>query len=47
MSGSIDISGLTTPPEQHEFETARFFSLSGKDIKFIRPSSIPEQHMPD
>ena len=47
MSGSIDISELTSPPEKQEFETAKFFAAMGKNIKFIRPSSIPNQHMPD
>ena len=47
MSGTIDISQLNTPPEQHEFETAKFFSNLGKDIVFIKPSSIPSVHRPD
>lgn len=45
--GHIDISSLNTPPEQAEFETAKFFADLGKDIVFIRPSSIPNQHRPD
>lgn len=47
MAGKIDISALNTPPEQPEFETAKFFAQMGKDISFIRPSSIPNQHRPD
>ena len=45
--GHIDISNLNTPPEQAEFETAKFFAALGKDVTFIRPSSIPNQHRPD
>ena len=47
MLGKIDISELNTPPEQAEFETAKYFAALGKDITFIRPSSIPNQHRPD
>lgn len=47
MRGNIDISQLLTPPEKHELETARYFAELGKDITFIRPSSIPNQHRPD
>ena len=47
MRGTIDISKLNTPPEPHEFETAKHFSELGKDIVFIRPSSIPNVHRPD
>lgn len=47
MPGNIDISSLNSPPEQAEFETAKFFAAMGKDITFIRPSSIPNQHRPD
>jgi len=47
MSGKIDISALNTPPEQAEFSTAKFFANMGKDITFIRPSSIPNHHRPD
>jgi len=47
MTGKIDISALNTPPEQAEFETAKFFAKMGKDIAFIRPSSIPNHHRPD
>ena len=47
MNGIIDISQLNIPPEPHEFETAKFFSELGKDIVFIRPSSIPNVHRPD
>lgn len=45
--GTIDISQLKTPPEKSEFETARYFAERGKNIVFIRPSSIPYQHSPD
>ena len=47
MLGKIDISELNTPPEQAEFETAKYFAVLGKDITFIRPSAIPNQHRPD
>ena len=47
MLGKIDISELNTPPEQAEFETAKYFAALGKDITFIRPSAIPNQHRPD
>ena len=47
MLGRIDISELNTPPERNEFETAKFFAALGKDIMFIRPSAIPNQHRPD
>ena len=47
MSGKIDISALNTPPGKAEFETAKFFAAQGKDIVFIRPSSIPNHHSPD
>ena len=47
MSGIIDISQLNTPPEKHELETAKFFSDMGKDIVFLRPSSIPNTYTPD
>ena len=45
--GMIDISQLNTPPEKHEFETAKFFANMGKDIVFLKPSSIPGVHTPD
>lgn len=47
MSGFIDISQLKTPPEKHELETANYFAALGKNVIFIRPSSIPNQHRPD
>lgn len=47
MIGKIDISQLNTPPEKHEFETAKFFALREKNITFLRPSSIPNTHTPD
>lgn len=46
-AGSIDISELLVPPHKHELQTARFFSEKGYDIKFIRPSNIPDNHRPD
>lgn len=45
--GNIDISNLNVPPEKAEFETAKYFAALGKDIIFIRPSAIPNQHRPD
>ena len=45
--GTIDISQLKTPPEKAEFETAKYLAEKGKNIVFIRPSSIPNQHRPD
>ena len=45
--GIIDISQLTTPPEKHELNTAKFFSEMGKNIVFIRPSNIPSVYRPD
>ncbi len=47
MAGKIDISALNTPPEKNELETAKYFAALGKDVTFIRPSSIPNQHSPD
>ena len=47
MVGKIDISALNTPPEKNELETAKYFASMGKDIVFIKPSSIPNQHRPD
>ncbi len=45
--GKIDISNLNTPPEKHEFETAKYFASMGKDITFLKPSDIPNIHTPD
>ena len=45
--GTIDISRLNSPPEKAEFETAKYFAELGKDIVFIDPSDIPNQHTPD
>ncbi len=47
VEGRIDISQLNTPPEKHEYETAKYFAVRGKDVVFIKPSSIPEVHRPD
>ena len=41
MAGKIDISALNTPSEKNELETAKYFAALGKDVTFIRPSSIP------
>ena len=45
--GRIDISALNTPPEKHEFEMAKYFAELGKNITFLKPSSIPGNHTPD
>lgn len=45
--GKIDISQLNTPPEKHELACAKFFAELGKDIVFLKPSSIPNLHTPD
>ena len=45
--GTIDISQLKSPPEKAEFETAKYLAEKGKNIVFIRPSSIPNQHRPE
>jgi len=34
-AGKIDISSLDTPPNEHEFLTAKFLSNLGNDIVFI------------
>ena len=47
MSGTIDISALSAPPEKHEFAAAKFFANLGKNVKFIKPSNIPNIHTPD
>ena len=47
MVGNIDVSGLTTIPEKHEFDVAKYFASMGKDIKFLKPSQIPNTHTPD
>ena len=47
MTGRIDVSQLNNPPEKSEFEVAKYFAGIGKDVVFIRPSSIPHQHRPD
>ena len=38
--GKIDISELNTPPEKHEYDTAKYFANRGFDIKFIAPHYI-------
>ena len=45
--GKIDISELNTPPEKHEFETAKFFANKGFDVTFLKPSSIKGTNNPD
>ncbi len=45
--GTIDISNLITPPEAHEFNTAKYFASLGKDIVFIEPSMAKGEHTPD
>ncbi len=45
--GIIDISALLTPPEKHELLTAQYFANLGKDVVFLRPSSIPGVYRPD
>ena len=45
--GHIDISNLITPPEQHEFNTAKYFANLGKDIVFIEPSMVKGERTPD
>ena len=45
--GEIDISQLNTPPEKHEFMTAKFFADMGKDNVFLKPSGIPNMNTPD
>ena len=47
ITGTIDISRLDTPPEKHEFETAKFFAAMGKNIIFLKPSNNPETYTPD
>ena len=45
--GTIDISQLHIPPERHEFDTAKYLAALGKDIVFLRPSTIKGAHTPD
>ncbi|MBR1817050.1 MAG: hypothetical protein IJ763_10200 [Lachnospiraceae bacterium] len=45
--GYIDTSQLSTPPENHELETAKFFADLGKNIIFINPINIKGTHTPD
>ena len=47
MIGKIDVSELISPPESLEFETAKYFAALGKNVVFILPSHIPNQHSPD
>ena len=45
--GLIDISELNTPPEKHEYETAKYFAARGMDIVFIKPSDVKGTNNPD
>jgi hypothetical protein len=47
LIGQIDVSELISPPESLEFETAKYFAALGKNVVFILPSHIPNQHSPD
>ncbi len=47
MRGMIDVSRLNCLPEEHEFETAKYFADLGKDIVFIKESHIPGVRTPD
>ena len=47
MIGKIDTSALNNPPELFELKTAEYFANIGKNVTFIRPSAIPNQHRPD
>lgn len=47
MIGKINISNLNSLPEEKEIKVAKFFAEKGKNITFIRPSSIPGQRRPD
>ena len=47
QSGKIDISELNTPPEKHEFETAKYFANKGFDVAFLKPSNIKGTNNPD
>lgn len=45
--GKIDTTELNVPPEKHEYETAKYFSNRGHNVKFIKPSSIKGFNSPD
>lgn len=45
--GHIDISELNTPPEKHEYDTAKYFAERGYDVIFIKPSNIKGTNTPD
>ena len=47
MAGGVDVSNLRIPPEKHERATANYFASLGKDISFIKPSNIKDDHRPD
>ena len=45
--GFIDASDLLKPPAEHEKRTAEYFKKLGYGVKFLRPSNIPDVHIPD
>ena len=45
--GRVDISELNTPPEKHEYDTAKYFAERGYDVVFVKPSNIKGQNSPD
>ena len=45
--GKIDISELNTPPEKHEYDTAKYFAKRGYNVNFIKPSDIKGFNSPD
>lgn len=47
FKGKIDISELNTPPEKHEYETAKYFANRGLDVTFIAPHYIKGINNPD
>lgn len=45
--GKIDVSALSTSPEKHEYETAKYLADRGFDIVFIKPSNVKGSNSPD
>ena len=45
--GAIIITGLTAPPEKHEYNTAKYFAERGFDVIFIPPRHIKGVPNPD
>ena len=45
--GAIIVTGLTAPPEKHEYNTAKYFAERGFDIEFISPTYIKGLTNPD